>query len=106
VLAGRDPGAAALLGARTLRALNRLLDAAGDSSAGLQRAARLTGLAAAHARAVGAWRQDDSPDLSAVMRQLDEDLARAEAAVTDGLFARLSASGPPATPPADDPAAG
>lgn len=101
VLDGRDPGAAALLGRRTLRALNRLLDAVGDSTAGLPRVGRLTTFAAIHARALRAWRSDDSADLSGVMRQLDGDLAHAERAVTEGPFA-LIAGGDRAPPPAGD----
>jgi hypothetical protein len=105
VLDGRDPGAAALLGRRTLRALNRLLDAAGDATSGASRVGRLTALAAIHARALQAWRSDDSPDLSAVMRSLDSDLARAERAVTEGPLALISGGGQ-APPPAGDLPAG
>lgn len=101
VIDGRDPGAAALLARRTMRALNRLLDSAGDATSGAARIGRLAALAAIHARALRAWRSDDTADLAGVMRQLDGDLARAERAVAEGPFA-LIAGGGRAPPPAGD----
>jgi hypothetical protein len=57
-----------------------LLDAAGVSTAGLPGALRVRGLTVVWLAAVRAWARDDSADLAATMRAVDDALQRAERA--------------------------
>jgi AcrR family transcriptional regulator len=75
-----DPALALLLLAATRRSMAWLLDAAGVSTAGLPGALRVRGLTVVWLAAVRAWARDDSADLAATMRAVDDALQRAERA--------------------------
>jgi len=75
-----DPPLALLLLAATRRSMGWLLDAAGVSTAGLAGALRVRGLTLVWLAAVRAWARDDSADLAATMRAVDDALQRAERA--------------------------
>lgn len=79
LLAARDPAIAAIAGRALLASLRRIADAAGVDLRLPLGPLRLATLGAVHARAMAAWRRDDSPDMAAVMASLDRDLTRAEA---------------------------
>jgi len=76
--ARRDP----VLGLRLLdslvQAMRGLLRMAGDDLAGWQGEARVRGLAGVAMAVARVWQHDDSPDLSATMKEIDRRLAQAE----------------------------
>lgn len=69
-----DPGTAALLYAATLRSMRWLLDAAGVPTGGVVGQLRAHGLLAIWLRALRAWQDDESGDLSATMAAVDKGL--------------------------------
>ncbi|MFQ3594717.1 MAG: hypothetical protein SNJ63_01225 [Sphingomonadaceae bacterium] len=112
LIASRDPGLVALAGAKGLEGTRRLAAAAGVDVTGLSGGARTAALAALLARALHAWRRDDSPDMAATMAALDQLLSDAARAAEEGplsllrarlpgLFRRGSATGPAPDPPAE-----
>jgi ubiquinone biosynthesis protein COQ9 len=89
LLVSRDPGVVALAAAKAGPALRRLASAAGVDVTGLAGAARVAATGAIAARIFHVWRQDESPDMSATMAELDRQLARAEQAATEGFSPSL-----------------
>jgi len=85
----RDPGLAALVLARARPGIRRLGGAAGISVDGIKGALRLAALGALVAKAFATWRTDDSADMAATMAELDQLLARAERAETEGVSPEL-----------------
>ena len=73
-----DPLAAICQGPQLLCSMAWMLEAAGLSSAGIDGAIRTKGLTVVYLRALAAWLNDDSADLSKTMAALDRGLARAE----------------------------
>ncbi|MBV9812689.1 MAG: TetR family transcriptional regulator [Acetobacteraceae bacterium] len=73
-----SPGAALLLKCATERSMAWLLDAAGIPVSGVRGVLRAKGLLAVWLLTLRAWSRDESADLSATMRALDEALRRAE----------------------------
>ena len=120
-----DPGTGLLLYSATLRSMRWLLDAAGVPTGGLTGQLRTHGLLAIWLRALRAWQDDDSADLSATMAAVDRGLdqalraegwlpfrsgSAAEAAETfeaEGLIdsgpVEEPTSDPPPPPPPDEP---
>lgn len=78
LLAARDPAVPLVMGRALAASLRRLADAAGVDLSPPLRLAKVAALTVIHARALQAWRRDDTPDMTAVMACLDQDLARAE----------------------------
>ena len=72
-----DPGTSLLLYSATLRSMRWLLDAAGVPAGGLTGQLRTHGLLAIWLRALRAWQDDDSADLSATMAAVDRGLDQA-----------------------------
>lgn len=92
-----DPGTAILLYAATLNSMKWLLEAASIPAVGITGMLRVHGLLALWLFALRAWEKDESVDLSATMRAVDQGLDRA-------LQAERSLPGrapdpPPAEPP-------
>lgn len=83
----RDPLAAAAMLARTECSMALMLEAAGLASDGPRGVLRVKGLTAIYLATLRTWRRDDSPDMSATMAALDQNLRRAErpAALLEGL---------------------
>ena len=73
-----DPLAAVMLWGATLRSMGWLLDGAGISPVGLDRAVRAHGLVVVWLAVIRAWTKDETEDLSATMAVLDRALDRAE----------------------------
>jgi len=69
-----DPGAALAIGARLLRSMGWMLDAAGIPARGLGGAVAVKLTAAAYLSAARVWLRDDSPDLAQTMAALDRRL--------------------------------
>lgn len=72
-----DPGHSLLLYGATLRSMKWMLDGAGIPSTGLAGTLRVHGLLAIWLRALRAWEQDTSADLSGTMAAVDRGLAQA-----------------------------
>ena len=73
-----DPISGLCILPRFLCSMAWMLEAAGQSSAGLAGMARAQGLALIYADAFRVWLRDDSADVSQTMAALDRDLCRAE----------------------------
>ena len=93
--APRDPGLAAFMLFSVPVSLARLADAAGVATGGLTGPLRVQALTVLYLAVARVWLGDDSPDLSATMKDLDTRLAQAET------WARRLPYRPadPATPP-------
>ena len=72
-----DPGHSLLLYGATLRSMKWMLDGAGIPSTGLAGTLRVHGLLAIWLRALRAWEQDTSADLSGTMAAVDRGLTQA-----------------------------
>ena len=78
----RDLGAAFAMNQVVLNSMRFMMEAAGiDTDSGAAAAIKLQGLALAWARIVGVWLDDDDPDLSKTMAEVDRELTRGERAV-------------------------
>jgi AcrR family transcriptional regulator len=69
-----DPCAALAIGARLLRSMRWVLEAAGISTAGLGGAFTVRLAAAAYLATLRVWRRDETPDLAPTMAELDRRL--------------------------------
>ncbi len=96
-----DPCALLCHGARLLRSMNWMLEAAGIGSAGLNGRVRTKGLAVIYASVLPVWLRDDSADMAKTMATLDRRLTRAEslAAMVWGRR-RVEPEAPDTSPPA------
>lgn len=74
----RDPVATAALAALLGRSFATMLEAAGQTFSGLGGAIRMNGLGVIYLATVRVWLQDDSPDLSRTMSELDRRLTQAD----------------------------
>lgn len=74
----RDPVTTAALAALLGRSFASMLEAAGQGFSGLGGAIRMNGLGVIYLAAVRVWLQDDSPDLSRTMSELDRRLTQAD----------------------------
>lgn len=78
----RDPSAALAMNQVVLGSMRFMLEAADvEMEDGAASAVKLQGLALAWGRIVGVWLDDDDPDLSKTMAELDRELTRGERAV-------------------------
>jgi len=78
----RDPSAALAINQVVLASMRFMLEAADiELEEGAAGAVKLQGLALAWGRIVGVWLDDDDPDLSKTMAELDRELTRGERAV-------------------------
>jgi hypothetical protein len=87
----RDPAVPALIALRAGTATRRLAAASGMSTVGLSGGLRVAALSGLLARALHAWRKDESADMAATMAELDRLLDQAERAAVDGLRALFPA---------------
>lgn len=73
-----EPGTALLIGARLLRSVGWMLEAAGISASGLRGALAVKLTTAAYLSAARVWLRDDSPDFAPTMAALDRRLRGVE----------------------------
>lgn len=76
--ARRDPALGLRLLDSLVQAMRMLLRMAGDDLAGFQGEARLRGVAGVAMMVARVWQDDDTPDLSTTMKEIDRRLAMAE----------------------------
>ena len=93
-----DPCALLCHGARLLRSMAWMLEAAGIGSAGVNGRIRTKGLAVVYASLLPVWLRDDSADMAKTMAALDRRLARAES-ITSMIWGRRQVE--PEAPEAD-----
>lgn len=74
----RDPAAAAVMMQQLGCSMAWMLEAAGLSSEGLSGKIKVTGLIGIWVRCIAVWLDDDSPDMSRTMAELDRNLKRAD----------------------------
>jgi ubiquinone biosynthesis protein COQ9 len=96
--APRDPGLAAFFALKTPQSLHRIAAASGVDTGGLTGTLRVRVLTAQYLRAVRVWLDDESGDLSATMKAVDELLAEAERWATQLPFSRATAADPQPAP--------
>jgi AcrR family transcriptional regulator len=77
----RDPISALAMNQSVINSMRFMLEAAGIDSDGFAGAIKLQGLALAWARIVGVWLEDNEPELSKTMAELDRELTRGERVV-------------------------
>lgn len=87
----RDPAVPALVVRQAVPSIRRLAAAAGVSTVGLSGALRVAALSGLLARALHAWRKDESADMAATMAELDRLLDQAERAAAEGVRALFPA---------------
>jgi len=76
--ARRDPALGLRLIDSLVQAMRMMLRMAGDDLAGLSGEARVRGVAGVAMTVARVWRQDDTPDLSLTLKEIDKRLATAE----------------------------
>lgn len=76
--ARRDPELGIRLLDSLVQAMRRILRMAGDDLAGFRGEARVRGVAVMTMMAARVWHQDESPDLSVTMKEIDRRLSQAE----------------------------
>lgn len=74
----RDPAMSAVTMQQLGRSMAWMLEAAGLSAEGLSGKVKIAGLCGIWARCIAVWLDDDSPDMSRTMRELDRGLKRAD----------------------------
>ena len=75
-----DPKQAVISFPHLARSMGWMLEAAGIDTKGMRGAIKVAGLTALYLKALKAWKDDESPDLSKVMATLDKDLGYIERA--------------------------
>jgi AcrR family transcriptional regulator len=75
------------------RSMARMLEAAGEKTASPLGPLRVMGLTSLYLKTLHTWSNDDSPDMSRTMAALDQNLARAEQAMSCAIFDRIRSSG-------------
>lgn len=85
LLAARDPAVALAIAGRAAAGLRRVAAVAGVDVRGPLGALRVAALGTVAARALHAWRRDESADLGRTMAELDRLLGEAETVATEGL---------------------
>jgi AcrR family transcriptional regulator len=91
----RDPGAALAMNQVAMTSMRFMLEAAGIEAEGAAGLIKLQGLSLAWARVIRVWLDDDEPELSKTMAELDRELTRGERAAAS--VDRLSALARPFT---------
>ncbi|WP_448579463.1 hypothetical protein [Thermaurantiacus sp.] len=91
MVTAKDPAVPALVALRAGPAIRRLAAVSGISTVGISGALRVAALSGLLARALHAWRKDESADMAATMAELDRLLDQAERAADEGVRALFPA---------------